>query len=102
MITGLHELPGKTTGTQDAERSRLDGPGLDVAGLGSYVDQEHGMRIPPTDLLDNSFDLDLAGRIEKTGNRAAVQRQLGHTNAAYSIQYARVTDQELAEALDDR
>ncbi len=40
--------------------------------------------------------------IEKTGNIAAVQRQLGHTNAAYSIQYAKVTDQELAEALDDR
>ena len=40
--------------------------------------------------------------IEKTGDIAAVQRQLGHTNAAYSIQYARVTDQELAEALDDR
>jgi len=40
--------------------------------------------------------------IKKTGNIAAVQRQLGHTNAAYSIQYARVTDQELAEALDDR
>ena len=40
--------------------------------------------------------------IEKTGNIAAVQRQLGHTNAAYSIQYARVIDQELADALDDR
>ena len=40
--------------------------------------------------------------IEKTDNIAAVQRQLGHTNAAYSIQYARVTDQELADALDDR
>ncbi len=40
--------------------------------------------------------------IEKTGNIAAVQIQLGHTNAAYSIQYARVTDQELADALDDR
>ena len=40
--------------------------------------------------------------IEKTGNIAAVQRQLGHTNAAYSIQYARVTDQELADVLDDR
>ncbi len=39
--------------------------------------------------------------IEKTGNIAAVQRQLGHTNAAYSIQYARVTDQELADVLDD-
>jgi site-specific recombinase XerC len=39
--------------------------------------------------------------IEKTGNIAAVQRQLGHTNAAYFIQYARVTDQELADALDD-
>ena len=40
--------------------------------------------------------------IEKTGNIAAVQRQLGHTNAADSIQYAKVTDQELAEALDER
>ena len=40
--------------------------------------------------------------IDKPGNIAAVQRQLGHTNAAYSIQYARVTDQELADALDDR
>ena len=40
--------------------------------------------------------------IEKTGNIAAVKRQLGHTNAAYSIQNARVTDQELAEALYDR
>jgi integrase len=40
--------------------------------------------------------------IEKTGNIAAVQRQLGHTNAAYSIKYARITNQELADALDDR
>ncbi len=40
--------------------------------------------------------------IKKTGNIVAVQRQLGQTNAAYSIQYARVTDQELADALDDR
>jgi site-specific recombinase XerC len=40
--------------------------------------------------------------IEKTDNIAAVQRQFGYTNTAYSIQYARVTDQELAEALDDR
>jgi integrase len=39
---------------------------------------------------------------EKTGNIAAVQRQLGHTNAAFFIQYARVTDQELADALDNR
>ena len=40
--------------------------------------------------------------IEKTGNIAAVKRQLGYTNAAYFIQYARITEQELAEALDDR
>ena len=40
--------------------------------------------------------------IEKTGNIATAQRQLGHTNAAYSIQYARITDAELADALDDR
>ena len=31
----------------------------------------------------------------KTGNVAAVQRQLGHKNAAYSLQYARITDAEL-------
>ena len=40
--------------------------------------------------------------IEKTGIITAVQRQLGHTNAAWPTQYARDTDQELAEALDDR
>ena len=40
--------------------------------------------------------------IEKTGNIAAVQRQLGHKNAAYSMQYARITDQELGEVLEDR
>jgi len=34
--------------------------------------------------------------IDKAGNIAMVQRQLGHTNAAYSIQYARVTDEEFA------
>jgi len=38
----------------------------------------------------------------ETGNIAAVRRQRGHTNAAYFIQYARITDQELSEALDDR
>jgi integrase len=31
--------------------------------------------------------------IEKTGNLAAVQRQLGHTNPAYSMQYTRITDE---------
>ncbi len=40
--------------------------------------------------------------IEKTGNIAAVQRQLGHKNAAYSMQYARITSKELNEVLDDR
>ena len=40
--------------------------------------------------------------IEKTGNIAALQRPFGYTNAAYSIQYARITEQELADALDDR
>ena len=33
--------------------------------------------------------------MNKTGNVAAVQRQLGHKNAAYSLQYARITDAEL-------
>lgn len=40
--------------------------------------------------------------IEKTGNVAAVQRQLGHKNAAYSMQYARITKQELRDVLDGR
>ena len=40
--------------------------------------------------------------IKKTGNVAAVQRQLGHQNAAYSLQYTRITKEELNEALDDR
>ncbi len=40
--------------------------------------------------------------IEKTGNIAAVQRQLGHKNAAYSMQYSRITEQELADVLEDR
>ena len=40
--------------------------------------------------------------IEKTGNVEAVQRQLGYKNAAYSLQYARITREELNQALDDR
>ena len=40
--------------------------------------------------------------MEKRKNVAAVQRQLGHKNAAYSLQYARITDEELQDTLDDR
>jgi site-specific recombinase XerD len=40
--------------------------------------------------------------IEKTGNIAAVQRQLGHKNATYSMQYARITGEELRDVIDDR
>ncbi|MCI0387428.1 MAG: site-specific integrase [Acidobacteria bacterium] len=40
--------------------------------------------------------------IEKTGNIASVQRQLGHKNAAYSMQYARITEEELNQVLDER
>ena len=40
--------------------------------------------------------------LKKTQNVAAVQRQLNHTNAAYSLQYSRITRDELAAALDDR
>ena len=39
--------------------------------------------------------------IDKTGNVAAVQRQLGHKNTAYSLQYARITDAELQKVVDD-
>ncbi len=40
--------------------------------------------------------------IEKTGNIAAVQRQLGHRNAIYSMQYARITAEELEAVLEER
>jgi integrase len=40
--------------------------------------------------------------MNKTGNVAAVQRQLGHKNAAYSLQYARITDAELQNVVDER
>jgi site-specific recombinase XerD len=38
--------------------------------------------------------------IEKTGNVAAVQRQLGYKNASYSLQYTRITSEELGKVLD--
>lgn len=37
--------------------------------------------------------------IVKTGNIAAVQRQLGHKNAVYSMQYARISDKELEDGV---
>lgn len=40
--------------------------------------------------------------VEKTGNVAAVQRQLGHRNARYSMQYMRITAEELRAVLNDR
>lgn len=40
--------------------------------------------------------------MEKTGNIAAVQRQLGHKNAVYSMQYSRITAEELREVINDR
>jgi integrase len=40
--------------------------------------------------------------MEKMRNIAAVQRQLGHRQAAYAMQYARVTTEELAQVLEDR
>jgi site-specific recombinase XerD len=40
--------------------------------------------------------------IEKTKNIAAVQRPLGHKNAAYSMPYMRITAEELQDALDER
>src|SRR4051812_24565823 len=38
--------------------------------------------------------------MEKTGNIAAVQRQLGHRNAVYSMQYSRITADELSHVID--
>lgn len=40
--------------------------------------------------------------MQQTGNVAAVRRQLGHKNAAYSLQYARITDAELQAVVDRR
>lgn len=40
--------------------------------------------------------------IDKTGNIAAVQRQLGHKNVKYSAMYARITGSELEGILNDR
>ncbi len=40
--------------------------------------------------------------IAKTGNVAAVQHQLDHKNASYSLQYARITGDELKQVLDER
>jgi integrase len=40
--------------------------------------------------------------IQKTGNVAAVQRQLGHKNAVYAMQYMRVTEEELDDVVNDR
>ncbi len=40
--------------------------------------------------------------MEKTGNVAAVQKQLGHKNAIYSMEYARITGEELLKVLDER
>ena len=40
--------------------------------------------------------------MKKFGNVAAVQRQHSHKNAVYSMQYARVTSEELHDALNDR
>lgn len=40
--------------------------------------------------------------IEETGNIAAVQRQLGHKNAAFSMQYSRISRDDLLKILDDR
>ncbi|NTW87834.1 MAG: hypothetical protein HGB26_01635 [Desulfobulbaceae bacterium] len=40
--------------------------------------------------------------MEKTGNVVAVQRQLGHKNASFSLQYSRITNDELKRILDER
>lgn len=40
--------------------------------------------------------------MEKTGNISAVQRQLGHKNATYSLQYARISKDKLVDLMNDR
>jgi len=40
--------------------------------------------------------------MKKTGNPAAVQKQLGHINPAYSIQYSKITEKEIENILNQR
>ncbi|OGU12084.1 MAG: hypothetical protein A2X61_09940 [Ignavibacteria bacterium GWB2_35_12] len=40
--------------------------------------------------------------MKKTGNPAAIQKQLGHKNPAYSVQYSKVLEQKIEEILLDR
>ena len=40
--------------------------------------------------------------LNKKGWIPAVQRQLGHKNVQYSVQYARISRRELGEVLDGR
>ena len=38
----------------------------------------------------------------KTRNVAAIQRQLGHRQAAYAMQYARISAEESGQVLEDQ
>jgi site-specific recombinase XerD len=40
--------------------------------------------------------------MEKTGNIAVVHHQLGHKNVACSMQYSRITAEELRDVINDR
>jgi hypothetical protein len=40
--------------------------------------------------------------IDKARNIAAVQRQLGHRNVAYLVQYARASNKEMLDVLNNR
>jgi len=62
-----------------------------LASLASRI----GRLIPPATLIGKHI-------MEKTGNAAAVQRQLGHRNAIYSMQYSRITADELGEVINNR
>ncbi|MGC1951384.1 MAG: tyrosine-type recombinase/integrase [Gammaproteobacteria bacterium] len=39
--------------------------------------------------------------VKKTGNVAAVQHQLGHRNATYTLQYARPSFAEMEDAIEE-
>jgi hypothetical protein len=40
--------------------------------------------------------------MDKTGNIATVQRQLGYRNLAYSVQYALVSNKDMLDVLNNR
>ena len=59
-----------------------------------------GRRIPR--MADAGLNHREDNMTEKTANPSAVARQLGHKNITYSLQYTRITEQEMEQVINDR